>query len=161
MQIPTELHTALDRLFGELLDGPPGREAYVLNPEDRGLLGSLETLSAADASAVGATGSSIAAHVEHLRYGLTLMNRWASGDRDAFRHMDWKAAWQRMSVTPEEWDARRREFKTEVTLWRTAMAARQEASQAELTGIVSSTVHLAYHLGAIRQIQPALRGPLA
>jgi hypothetical protein len=161
MKIPAELHGALDRLLGELLDGPPGREAYVLNQEDRGLIGSLDALSAAEASATGATGSSIAAHVDHLRYGLSLMNRWASGDDNAFKHTDWKASWQRMSVTPDEWDARRREFRAECTRWRAAIAASHDADNTELTAIISSVVHLAYHLGAIRQIQPALRGPRA
>ena len=161
MQIPAELHGALDRLLRELLDGPPGRQAYVLNPEDRGLIGSIDALSAAEASATGATGSSIAAHVDHVRYGLSLMNRWASGDDSAFKNMDWKASWQRVSVTPEEWDARRHELRAECTRWRTAIAARHDANRTELTAIISSVVHLAYHLGAIRQIQPALRGPRA
>jgi hypothetical protein len=31
----------------------------------------------------------------------------------------------------------------------------------ELTGIIAGTVHLAYHLGAIRQVDAAARGPLA
>ena len=52
----------------------------VLNGGDTGLLRSLDHLSAAAASAPSAGGPSIAAHVEHLRYGLSLMNRWAAGE---------------------------------------------------------------------------------
>jgi hypothetical protein len=160
MQIPSALQRALVTLLNEVVDGPPGREAFVLNPEDKGLLGSIEALSAADASQVGQNGSSIAAHVDHLRYGLSLMNRWAAGD-NAFGNADWKASWRRMSVTDAEWDVRRRELREEATRWRDTVFTRSEADEAELTGIISSVVHMAYHLGAIRQIQPLLRGPRA
>jgi hypothetical protein len=34
-------------------------------------------------------------------------------------------------------------------------------SARELTGMVSSVVHLAYHLGAIRQMDRRIRGPSA
>ena len=51
MQIPADVLQALTTLLNEVLDGPPGREAYLLNGGDRGLLGSLEQISAAEASA--------------------------------------------------------------------------------------------------------------
>jgi hypothetical protein len=35
----------------------------------------------------------------------------------------------------------------------------RECSGIELTGMVSSVAHLAYHLGAIRQISKTVRGP--
>ena len=59
----------------ELVNGAPKDGAYMLNGGDVGLLGSLDKLSAQAASALTPTGSSIAAHVDHLRYGLSLMNR--------------------------------------------------------------------------------------
>ena len=72
--------TPLVTILNELIDGPPPEGAYVLNGGDRGLLKSLDKLSARDASTVPITGgASIAAHVDHLRYGFQLMNRWAKG----------------------------------------------------------------------------------
>ena len=65
----------------------------MLNPGDEGLLRSLEKLSAADASALTPTGSSIAAHVDHVRYGLSLMNRWSQGE-NPFESADWSASWR-------------------------------------------------------------------
>ena len=62
----------------------------MLNPGDEGLIRSLEKLSAADASALTATGSSIAAHVDHVRYGLSLMNRWSQGE-NPFDSADWSS----------------------------------------------------------------------
>src|SRR2546421_11161567 len=60
-------------LFGELVQGssdPSGR-TYVLNQGDGGLLAALDGLSATAASGTHGR-SSIAAHVDHLRYGLSL-----------------------------------------------------------------------------------------
>ena len=74
------LRETLAGLLRELVDGPPGSFAYVLNPGDRGLLASLDELSAEAASAQPGGRSSIAAHVDHLRYGLELLNRWARGE---------------------------------------------------------------------------------
>jgi hypothetical protein len=75
-----------------------------LNGSDEGLLKSLDKMSATAASAVTPTGSSIAAHVDHLR-------------------------------TP------------------------RDVQEIELSGMIGSIARLAYHLGAIRQINRTLRGP--
>ena len=37
---------ALSRLLTEIFDGPPGNEAYLLNPGDPGLLRQLESIDA-------------------------------------------------------------------------------------------------------------------
>jgi hypothetical protein len=49
----------------------------------------------------------------------------------------------------------------EVDRWRTALQQPRALSSFELTGIAASVVHLAYHLGAIRQIDRSTRGPAA
>src|SRR5215471_20169853 len=41
---------ALSNMLTEIFDGPPGQEAYVLNPGDLGLLRQLETIDAKTAS---------------------------------------------------------------------------------------------------------------
>ena len=59
------LGDSLALLFSELIDGPRG-PCYILNTGDRGLLKSLDAISAASASAIPAAGgASIAAHVDH------------------------------------------------------------------------------------------------
>ena len=47
----------------------------MLNSGDVGLLRSLDTLSAGEASRAVNDGATIAAHAQHLRYGLSLMPR--------------------------------------------------------------------------------------
>ncbi len=77
--MPAQMSPALGRLFSELIDGASTRAgAFVLNTGDAGFLRSLDKLSAADASRSVNGGATIAAHVQHLRDGLSLMNRWAS-----------------------------------------------------------------------------------
>ena len=158
MQIPPDVLRALTTLLNEVLNGPPGREAYMLNGGDRGLLGSLDLISAADASAIGPNGSSIAAHTDHLRYGFSLMNRWAQGE-NPFATADWSASWRRTSVSEDEWNARRRELRDEALRWKDAVNVTREVNDVELAGVIGSIAHTASHLGAIRQMQPALRGP--
>src|SRR5687768_10450597 len=89
-------------LLRELLYGPPKEFAFVLNPGDEGLLASLDKLSAEQASARPEGRSSIAAHVDHLAYGLSLTNKWARGE-DAFSNVDYAASWTRQTVNDEEW----------------------------------------------------------
>ncbi len=146
-------------LFSELVNGAPNDGAYMLNGGDEGLLRSLDKLSAQQASALTPTGSSIAAHVDHLRYGLSLMNRWTTGE-NPFANADWGASWKKTTVSEEEWRTRRAELRTETTRWLQALGTPRDVQTIELNGIVGSVAHLAYHLGAIRQINQATRGPV-
>jgi hypothetical protein len=130
----------------------------MLNAGDAGMLRSLDTLSATAASAPTATGSSIAAHVDHVRYGLSLMNRWSAGE-NAFGAADWSVSWKRTTVSEHEWDTLRRDLQTETTRWLETLRTPREVQEIELNGMIGSIAHLAYHLGAIRQINSSLRGP--
>ena len=154
-------HHWLDRMLGELLDGPPKDAAFVLNPGDRGLLHALDQLSASTASMVPAGGtSSIAAHVDHLRYGLNLLNRWIRGEQP-FSDADYAASWSRTRVTEDEWSRLRSELRREALAWRQVLREPRELDDMELGGVLSSVVHLAYHFGAIRQMDRTSRGPRA
>src|SRR3982751_6903507 len=156
---PPQLSATLARIFSELLDGP-ATEAYMLNRGDAGLLRSLDTLSAGQASAVTHGGASIAAHVEHLRYGLSLMNRWSAGE-NPFDTADWSTSWRHTRVTAAQWKQLRDELAAEAHNWLETLSRPRELSQSELNGVAGSIVHLAYHVGAIRQIDLTARGPAA
>jgi hypothetical protein len=148
----------LGTLFAELIDGAPTSGGYMLNGGDHGLLRALDRLPAAGASKLTSTGSSIAAHVDHVRYGLSLMNRWNSGE-NPFAGADWSASWKKTTVSETEWRALRADLRTEANRWLAALRAPREVEELELNGMVGSVAHLAYHLGAIRQIDSSLRGP--
>src|SRR5215218_8540641 len=96
----TEVHQAVRQLFSEVAAGVAVRgEAYILNSGDVGLLRSLDTLSAVDASRSVDGGATIAAHAQHLRYGLSLMNRWAIEGGNPFADAKWDEAWKVSHVT--------------------------------------------------------------
>jgi hypothetical protein len=154
-----EFSQTLATLFSELVNGAPKDGAYILNAGDEGLLRSLDKLSAQSASTLTPTGSSIAAHVDHLRYGLSLMNRWSTGD-NPFGTADWSTSWKKTTVSEEEWRTRREELRTETARWLDALGTPRDVQPIELNGIVGSIAHLGYHLGAIRQIDQATRGPV-
>jgi hypothetical protein len=158
----TALGDAFNLLSSELLDGPTG-ECYILNMGDVGLLRSLDSLSATAASAIPASGgASIAAHVDHVLYGLHLLNRWVAGEENPWQDADWTASWTRTSVIDEEWQTLREQFRHETRLWRKALSRADNALQGlALNGAIASVAHLAYHLGAIRQIDRSIRGPSA
>ena len=151
---------ALGAVLREIVDGTAA-EAFLLNQGDRGLLASLELLSAEAASAVPAAGgATIAAHADHLRYGLGLMNRWSHGE-NPFTDADYSASWRRQQVSPEQWRELLDGLRAQAQAWVAAASQPRQVSQVELTGMIASAAHLAYHLGAIRQVDRTAIGPPA
>lgn len=148
---------ALVNILTEVFDGPPGKEAYLLNPGDPGLLRWLDTIDARGASARPMPGkTTIAAHVDHVHFGLSLLNRWASGEKKPWADADWNASWRRTAVTDEEWQSLRDLLRREIEQWRSVVAARSNWDDLSAAAALSSAAHTAYHLGAIRQIMAAL-----
>jgi hypothetical protein len=155
-----DLNSALTTLFSELTEGANSSGgAFILNSGDAGLLRSLEGLGAADGSRSLAGGATVAAHAQHLRYGLSLMNRWARDGGNPFADATWDEAWKTNVVTDAQWTEIRDGLREEVHRWKEALATPREVSVTELCGLIGSVGHLAYHLGAIRQIAPNARGP--
>ncbi len=154
------LSETLPTLFAERIDGAPLTEAHMINRGDAGLLRSLDKLSATAASKLTPNGSSIAAQVDHLRYGLSLMNRWASGE-NPFDDADWRASWRKTRVSAVEWKQLRDGLADEAHRWLEELGKPREMEQVELNSVVGSVAHLAYHVGAIRQIDLSAKGPSA
>jgi len=158
--LTTAIAHTLTRLFSELVDGahePNG--AFMLNSGDIGLLRSLDALSPAAASRSVNGGATIAAHAQHLRYGLSLMNRWAAEGGNPFADAKWDEAWKTAAVDANEWEKIRGGLRNEAQRWTQALGSSREVGDVELAGMIASIAHLAYHLGAIRQIDRDLRGP--
>ena len=156
----TDVHAALRQLFSELTEGPAERGgAYILNSGDAGLLRSLDKLSAPDASHGVNDGATIAAHAQHVRYGLSLMNQWATEGGNPFADAQWDEAWKVSAVSEAEWEEIRRGLRDEAHRWLASLGTVRQANATELNGLIASVAHLAYHLGAIRQIAQRARGP--
>jgi hypothetical protein len=147
-------------LFSELTEGAHARAGgFILNTGDIGLLRSLENLSASDASRSSNDGATIAAHAQHVRYGLSLMNRWATEGGNPFADATWDVAWKISAVDDAVWAEIRRGLGDEARRWLSVLGTPRDVTPVELTGMIASVAHLAYHLGAMRQIAKSIRGP--
>src|SRR5262245_18789381 len=156
----TEVSSSLTRLFSELVDGASSQTgAFMLNSGDVGLLGSLDKLPAAEASRSADGGATIAAHAQHVRYGLSLMNRWGAEGGDPFADATWEVPWKTSFVDAAQWKEIRDGLRDEAHRWLATLRSPRYVNDFELTGMISSIPHLAYHLGAIRQIAKETRGP--
>ena len=149
---------ALSNMLTEIFDGPPGNEAFVLNPGDPGLFRWLDTLDASAASQRPMPGkTTIAAHVDHLHFGLSILNRWVAGEANPWAGADWNASWQRTAVTDDQWQTLRKNLRDQAGTWRKAVATRTSWDDMSAAGALSTAAHTAYHLGAIRQLMAGLK----
>lgn len=156
------LRKAISTLLSELVDGGVADACFVLNPSDPGILRSLDRLSAEEASTAASQGGApIAAHVDHLCYGMELLNRWAAGDERAFETADYSASWRLTQVSDSEWSALRTRLRMDALGLSASLQHVEADNELHVTGAIAMVVHLAYHFGAIRQIRRSIRGPQA
>lgn len=88
----------LAAVLREALQGSPERWSYFTDSGQKGgFFGTLTPLTAADAS-LPLAGTSIAAHVHHVAWGMDATAAWIRGDRKA---RDWKESWKITSVNEE------------------------------------------------------------
>lgn len=151
-----ELTRSLLGLYRELLQGTvEGEPVWITDggPESA-LIGSLNDLDAEEASRdIG--GNSIAAHAEHMRWALQLVNDWFDGRGS---RPDWSESWSVSTVDAEEWDRLRSDLAHACTKILENLENRQRwNAEMALQGALASYGHAAYHLGAIRQMRKQLR----
>ena len=87
------------------------------------------------------------------------MNRWASEGGNPFADATWEAAWKVGRVDAGQWQEIRNGLREESERWRQVLGTPRDVSEVEFSGMVASIAHLAYHVGAIRQIDKQARGP--
>lgn len=151
---------SLLELLEEVYDGPKnaGGTWLVSNQEKSGILGSIDSLTAEQASRPPIPGApTIAAHVEHLRFSLDLANRAYQGE-DAYSTAKWSESWKIQSVSPVEWEKLRAELRHQFEKLASLLPKWNDWEHYTLTGGLASVAHAAYHLGAIRLALHALRG---
>ena len=144
---------AFQTILTEVFHGPPGEMAFLLNPSDPGLLRQLESIDAKTASTRSMPGeTTVAAHADHILYGLELLNRWSDGEENPWATADWSASWKRKSVNEPQWRDLTARLRAAAEKWQRAAAARTDWDDVSAPGALASAAHTAYHLGAIRQI---------
>lgn len=155
------LEGILDILKEAVEGGTPGEGTAFLDgtAEDgsgnHGLLATLDNLSAAQASQT-MHGTSIAGHARHSALHLDVIVRWErDGDRGPF---DWKGSFLPAEVGDEEWDELRVRLRGAYdALCAFARTQKDGEATGDATGSLTGGVaHVAYHLGAIRQMVKGL-----
>jgi hypothetical protein len=87
------------------------------------------------------------------------MNRWATAGGNPFADSTWDEAWKTSVVDAHAWQEIRDGLRDEAHHWLEALNSPRDVADIELAGMIASIAHLAYHLGAIRQIDKHTRGP--
>jgi len=139
----------VEELIRETFEGArPGEGTQYLD-RDSGIVPTVRKLSAEEASQQREGRPSIASHLRHMEFHLRVSHEWIAGDHS---RRDWKASFLPHKVTPAEWQAlveqiqqTRHDF---IRVLRSLPADRLVAEGAGMGAIA----HLAYHLGAIRQL---------
>jgi hypothetical protein len=120
-----------------------------------GLLTTLEAIDSVAASNPPALGrSSIAGHCAHLRYSLELTNAWLRGES---LEVDFSQAWALQRVDDVVWKALKKDITHQYERVLEFTRSRESWSEETLIMNMKSALHVAYHLGAIRQILALLK----
>jgi len=138
--------------YRELIEGVPEDEPTWVTTGGRegGLLGSVEGISAEQASREFA-GTSIASHVEHVRWAIEMANGFFRGDSAL---PSWSESWSIKKVDDAKWEALKAGLKSASAELLGHIGSKQNWQEAvSVTGALASFGHSAYHLGAIRQLR--------
>jgi len=144
----TDFTQALSILFRETFEGMPTPEELVYLDLDAGIFVTLGVIDASQAS-TETNSSTIAAHSEHARLYLELLDNYLNKD---LRIIDFKQSWRVKTVGEDEWDALRENISK---TYRKVSETFQKNDDWELDSITVAMgiiAHTAYHLGAIRQM---------
>jgi len=141
-------------LLNEAFAGPSGKGSWFTDEDpESGLLGTLERLSAAEASVPLTPGdaATAASHASHVRYALHLANRAMKGE-NPYRDADWKGSWAATAVSGEEWKELKASLRAEFENLKTAISDPAVwSSDMRVFGMMGNIAHSAWHLGALRQ----------
>jgi hypothetical protein len=125
----------------------PGGNAFL--DRQTGWEPTLASLSAEAASrAAQPGGTTIAGHVEHARFYLEVLLRYADGHPE---QVDWETSWTVREVTPVAWDALRASFAETSERVIRVFEDRTRWDDHAIGAAMAILAHSAYHLGAVRQ----------
>jgi hypothetical protein len=138
----------------ETIEGPGDGGSFFLDP-NTGLLQTLETLGFNELGLERAFASpapgrpSIAAHVKHTSFHMNAICAWPRGDHS---RRDWPSSFVLENHDAETWAALLEELKFEYQDFQSVIREFATESDEALGGAIGGIVHVAYHLGAIRQL---------
>lgn len=151
----SEVNNAICQLYVEVFNGtPPGESGTWFVQGGEAMWATLDDLTAAEASARPfPTASSVAAHVIHTDYYLNQTLRWVAGEEPVD---DWPGSWAKQEVTEEEWAAVKDGLRQRVKAF-VDLVASSPNGEHHIIGKLANLGHVAYHLGAVRQLYLAVK----
>lgn len=140
----------LIRMLREAFDGPPGPWTYFTDTMvGAGVFGTIDEMTAAEASALGGPGhTTIAGHVHHMSESLALACRELRGETVS---RDRSRSWTVTQVDEAEWAAQCARIRDEYEKLVATVKAQKDWDEENLGVAMGAIAHTAYHLGAIRQ----------
>ena len=148
--IPTTAFTqSFFTLFAETFGVSEMPSGYFLETGQSGLLGTINTLSAEDASAARTPDEgTIAAHCGHI---LFLLKFFAAYERGETPTPDWQGSWTTRIVDDVTWPALRHELQHTYDALVTRLQTREMWPDEAVGASLMLLAHCAYHVGEIRQ----------
>ena len=145
---------SISTLFSEAYAGPadPSSTWFIDNEPDSGILGLISGVSATEASWSANhndPGTTIASHVEHLRWSLANANEALEGKE---YQGNWKESWNTLHADEPEWESLKKGLRSEFERLLGNLQKQAEMPGDYLTGVMALLPHAAYHLGTIRQL---------
>jgi len=155
LPIQTLTHSMV-ALLKEAYDGPPDVNSHTWfndNDPTAGIFGQIMPISAIQASksadGTGNPGTTVASHVEHLRWSLANANGAMRGE---MYQSDWKQSWTVTVVDEAGWNILRNQLRDEYQTICKAIEKQTTLESDYLNGLLGMIPHAAYHLATIRQI---------
>ena len=147
-----DLVKSLQYLLKETFEGAPTGSESIYLDRGIGMFSTLDKLNATQAS-FSITGTTIAAHSEHARYYLEVLNNFLSG---IIQSADWNRSWAKKKVDDKEWEELKSNFSEMYKTVSETFQKTEDWDDDKITEAMAIVVHTAYHLGAIRQIAKAI-----
>jgi hypothetical protein len=143
------IFAALTDLIRESFEGARPGEGTAYLDKDGGIRQTLSRLTAAQASKSRNGHPGIAAHARHMAFHLRVTAEWIQGDHSK---RDWIGSFQPYEVNEAEWQEIQADLERARQQMLAAHAALDDATFVEEGAGYGALAHLAYHLGAIRQL---------
>jgi hypothetical protein len=136
-------------LLRETFDGGLPDQGTIYLDHTSGIRNTLSPLTAEQASRRLDGHPSIAAHARHMNFHLRTIGEWMEGDRSP---RDWPGSFEPQTVTAEEWAKIQRDLEASRARLLRVLGTLPPEQFIEVGAGIGAVVHLAYHLGAIRQL---------
>ncbi|HXF59788.1 MAG TPA: DinB family protein [Candidatus Saccharimonadales bacterium] len=147
------LKQAVDLLRETFEGGLPGQGTQYLD-HSSGIRATLNAVTAEQASRRPDGHPSIAAHARHMNFHLRVTSEWILGDHSK---RDWNRSFEPQTVSEPEWARVKEDLEASRRELGRVLESLPPERLAEEGAAMGAIAHLAYHLGAIRQLLHRVR----